>query len=155
MFWFDRQHPETIYQDKRREKHLLKDSSSKGGFRELIVDPDVLGDFTGLQFADDTFALVVFDPPHLIGNGRSGWLAKKYGKLETNWRDDLKNGFAECFRVLRPEGTLIFKWNEEDIPVSEILKLTDVAPLFGNRCGKRAKSHWIVFLKPNARFCGG
>ena len=29
-------------------------------------------------------------------------------------------------------------------PEMEILKLTDVKPLFGN---KRAKTHWLVFIK--------
>lgn len=57
-------------------------------------------------------------------------------------------GFAECFRVLRPDGTLIFKWNEHEIPVSQILALTPHKPLFGQRCGKTAKTHWIVFMKP-------
>lgn len=147
MFWFDRRHPRVVYQDNRRERHSLKDKSSKGGYRELVIDPDVLGDFTNMEFPDESFALVVFDPPHLERNGDSGWLAKKYGKLGTDWREDLRKGFAECFRVLRPEGTLVFKWNEEDVPVGEILKLTDAKPLFGNRCGKTAKSHWLVFMK--------
>lgn len=89
-------------------------------------------------------------PPHLVRNGATGWLAKKYGKLEGDWRDDIRAGFAECFRVLKPHGTLIFKWNETDVKVSEILKLTDAKPLFGNRCGKTAKSHWIVFMSPAA-----
>lgn len=48
-------------------------------------------------------------------------------------------------------GTLIFKWNENDVPVSQILALTPERPLFGNRCGKNAKSHWVVFLKPSLR----
>jgi hypothetical protein len=90
---------------------------------------------------------VVFDPPHLVRAGKKGWLAKKYGKLGTDWREELTVGFAECFRVLKPEGTLIFKWNENDIPVSQILALTPERPLFGNRCGKSAKSHWIIFTK--------
>lgn len=147
MFWFDRKNPVAVFQDKRKEQHTLKDSSSKGGVRELIIDPDIIGDFTALDFHDNTFALVVFDPPHLVRAGTTGWLAKKYGKLGADWRDDIRKGFAECFRVLRPQGTLIFKWNEEQIPVSEILKLTDHSPLFGNRCGKTAKSHWLVFMK--------
>ncbi len=90
----------------------------------------------------------MFDPPHLVGNGKTGWLAKKYGKLEGNWRVEIQKGFEECFRVLKAHGTLIFKWNETDIPVSEILKLTPHVPLFGNQNGKLNKSHWIVFLKP-------
>lgn len=147
MFWFDRQNESAVYVDKRCEAHELKDKSSKGGSRTLVIDPDIKADFTDLPFPDDNFALVVFDPPHLIRNGRKGWLAKKYGKLEGDWREELRRGFAECFRVLRPEGTLIFKWNEHEVPVSQILKLTPEQPLFGNRCGKTAKSHWLVFMK--------
>lgn len=148
MFWFDRDNPAAIFVDNRRESHELTDSSSAGGSRTLVVDPDIKADFTNLPFRDGQFAMVVFDPPHLVRNGKKGWLAKKYGKLEASWRDDLRAGFSECFRVLKPEGTLIFKWNENDIPVSQILALTEQKPAIGNRCGKSAKSHWIVFLKP-------
>lgn len=149
MFWFDRADARAVFGDRRHETHHLADKSSAGGSRELIIAPDVLLDFRALPFADASFHLVVFDPPHLIKNGKSGWLAKKNGKLGEDWRDDIRAGFAECFRVLRPHGTLIFKWNEEEIRVSEILALTDQKPLFGNRCGKTAKSHWIVFMAPD------
>lgn len=149
MFWFDRHNPDVVFVDKRRETHELPDISSKGGSRTLVIDPDIQADFTALPFRDATFAHVVFDPPHLIGAGKSGWLAKKYGVLGANWRDDLRSGFAECFRVLRGGGTLVFKWNEERIPVSEILALTPIKPLYGNRGGRTSKTHWIVFLKPN------
>ena len=71
-------------------------------------------------------------------------MAKKYGHLGNNWKEDIRQGFNECFRVLESYGVLIFKWNEEQIKLSEILKLTDVNPLFGN---KRAKTHWLVFIK--------
>lgn len=147
MFWFDRRDDRVMFVDKRRERHSLPDSSSRGGSRTLIVDPDLQADFTSLPFPDNKFAMVVFDPPHLIRNGRKSWLAKKYGKLQEDWREELSRGFAECFRVLRPEGTLIFKWNEHEIAVSKVLALTPEKPLFGNRCGKQAKSHWIVFMK--------
>ena len=150
MFWFDRQDPRVTFVDKRRESHVLPDKSSAGGSRKLVIDPDIQADFTALPFEDDTFSLVVFDPPHLIRNGKKGWLAKKYGKLEGDWKDELRRGFAECFRVLHPAGTLIFKWNEHEVPVSQVLALTPERPLLGNRCGKTAKSHWIVFSKPNA-----
>lgn len=150
MFWFNRADDRAIFADIRRETHMLTDKSSAGGSRQLIIEPDRQIDFRDMPFDDNQFHLVVFDPPHLISNGRSGWLAKKYGKLGTDWRDDLRAGFAECFRVLKPFGTLVFKWNEHEVKVSEILKLTDEQPLFGNRCGKTAKSHWIVFMKPHA-----
>lgn len=150
MFWFDRQNPHVVFADKRSETHSLKDKSSKGGSRSLVVDPDLQADFTDLPFADGSFAMVVFDPPHLLRNGRNGWLAKKYGKLGEDWREDIRKGFSECFRVLREEGTLIFKWNEHEIPVSALLALTPEKPLIGNRCGKTAKSHWLVFMKTEA-----
>lgn len=150
MFWFDRADPRAVFLDKRRERHDLKDKSSAGRSRALIIEPDMLADFTALPFKDDQFAVVVFDPPHLIRNGRNGWLAKKYGKLEGDWREELSRGFDECFRVLRGGGVLIFKWSEHEVPVSEILALTPMRPLIGNRCGKNAKSHWIVYMKPEA-----
>lgn len=148
MFWFDRKDPRALFIDKRQESHTLKDKSSKGGSRELVVAPDIVADFTRLPFDAESFALVVFDPPHFTRNGDTGWMAKKYGKLEGDWRADLRLGFAECFRVLKPEGVLVFKWNENEIPVGDILKLTPEKPLFGNRGGKNLQSHWIVFMKP-------
>lgn len=153
MFHFDRENPDVIFADNRRETHELTDRSSAGGSRTLAIDPDILADFTDLPFEGDRFALVIFDPPHLVRNGRSGWLAKKYGKLGEDWRNDLRAGFAECFRVLRPDGVLVFKWNEHEIRVSEVLALTEHTPIFGNRCGKTAKSHWLVFMKPAPQSC--
>lgn len=147
MFWFDRSDDRAVFGDIRHEEHELKDKSSRGGSRQLIIAPDKQIDFRDMPFPNDQFHLVVFDPPHLVSNGRSGWLAKKYGKLGENWQEDIRAGFAECFRVLKPFGTLVFKWNEHEVKVSEILALTTEKPLFGNRCGKSAKSHWLVFMK--------
>jgi 23S rRNA G2069 N7-methylase RlmK/C1962 C5-methylase RlmI len=92
--------------------------------------------------------LVVFDPPHFTRNGSGGWMAKKYGKLEGDWASMLRDGFAECFRVLKSNGTLVFKWNENEIPLAQILLLTPEKPLFGSRGGKNMQSHFVVFLKP-------
>ena len=147
MFWFHRNEQRAVYCDNRYESHVLTDKSSSGGSRLLTITPDVVSDFTMLPFKTATFQLVVFDPPHLVRNGRTGWLAKKYGKLGGCWEADLRLGFAECFRVLRSGGVLVFKWNEHEVPVSRVLSLTDERPLFGNKCGKQAKSHWIVFMK--------
>lgn len=149
MFWFDRKDLRAVFADKRVECHTLKDRSVKSGSRTLTIAPDVVADFTALPFASGNFAMVVFDPPHLTHASLNGWQAKKYGKLSGDWRETLRLGFAECFRVLRPLGTLIFKWNETDVPVSEILKLTPHRPLVGQRCGKASKTHWLVFLKPS------
>ncbi len=145
MFWFDRNNPNALFVDKRNET-LVADT--RQGRRHIVINPDIVADFTSLPFPDSRFAVVIFDPPHLDRNGGKSWMAKKYGTLKGDWAEMLRLGFAECFRVLTPKGTLIFKWNAGDIPVSRILALTPMAPLVGNRCGKTAKTHWIVFMKP-------
>lgn len=50
----------------------------------------------------------------------------------------------ECMRVLKPSGTLIFKWNEQQIKLKEVLKCFGQNPLFGD---KRSKTHWLIFIK--------
>lgn len=147
MFWFDRNDSRTVFIDKRRERHELPDKSSAGGKRTLVIEPDIVADFTDLPFAGKRFSLVVFDPPHFARNGNNGWMAKKYGTLSGDWREQIRKGFLECFRVLRPQGTLVFKWNENEVSVKEILALTPERPLFGNRYGRHLESHWIVFIK--------
>lgn len=147
MFWFNREDPRAVFMDCRQEVHELTDKSSAGGKRTLVIAPDVVGDFRSIPYQDNSFRVVCFDPPHLVNTGPQSWLGRKYGTLPKDWQDLLRRGFAECFRVLEPLGVLVFKWNEDQIPVSRILALTDAKPLFGNRCGKHAKSHWIVFLK--------
>jgi SAM-dependent methyltransferase len=150
MFWFDREDERVVFVDNRSETHVLKDISSTGGSRTLEIRPDIIADFKSLPFPDNSFSLVVFDPPHFKRNGKTGWMAKKYGILSENWSIELTSGFRECFRVLRSGGVLVFKWNENEIPVSKILSLTKQKPLFGNKCGKNSQSHWICFMKgPN------
>ena len=50
-------------------------------------------------------------------------------------------------RVLKPNGTLIFKWNETDVTVSKIIDVIGQMPLFGHKSGKREKTHWLCFMK--------
>ena len=161
MFYFDKHDDRVLFQDIRKVKTTLCDG------RHFEVSPDVQADFTNMPYEDDSFSMVVFDPPHLLRNiGKSKWAdmygslnpkAKpigyqhiKYGCLCTDWREMLTKGFAECFRVLKPGGFLIFKWNETDIKVSEILKLTPEKPIFGHISGKRSNTHWICFMKEEA-----
>lgn len=75
---------------------------------------------------------------------KNSWLAKKYGVLPLDWKPYIKAGFDECMRVLKPHGTLIFKWNEDQIQFSEVLKAIGRKPLFGD---KRSKTRWTVFMK--------
>lgn len=149
MMWFDRGHPGTIFGDRRRETITVTDRSHGNidGTRTLIIDPDVQLDFRALPFPENSFKLVAFDPPHLVRAGAKSWMAAKYGKLGPDWREDLRLGFSECFRVLEPEGVLIFKWSETQVKLGEVLALTPVRPLFGNTSGKKAGTHWLVFMK--------
>jgi ubiquinone/menaquinone biosynthesis C-methylase UbiE len=141
MFYFNKTNPLVHFCDIRHESQTLCDG------RIFTVSPDTVCDFTNLPFQDDSFHMVVFDPPHLVKVGRNSWLVKKYGKLPADFTPLLTAGFRECFRVLKPNGTLIFKWNETDIKVSEVIKLTDQKPLLGQMTGKNGKTHWIVFMK--------
>ena len=141
MFWFDKQNSNVIFNDIRDENHILCDG------RELNINPDSMMDFANLsEIESDSMKLVVFDPPHMDTLGANSWMAKKYGRLQDGWQDNIKKGFSECFRVLDDYGILIFKWNETDIKTSEILKLTDKKPLFGHLSGKRSNTHWICFM---------
>lgn len=143
MFWFDKRNPNALFVDNRT---MPPTEFSNGA--TLEVKPDKIMDFRSLDLPDNTFNLVVFDPPHILNAGDKSFLAKKYGYLKRNtWRDDLRAGFAECFRVLRPNGVLVFKWHEMHIPIKDILALTPHQPLFGNRSGKSSKTHWVCFMK--------
>ena len=138
MFWFDKEHENALYMDNR----LLKTTLCDG--RKLIVAPDLIGDFKNIPFDDETFYLVIFDPPHLLNAGETSFLKAKYGTLGPNWKDDIKQGLAECWRVLKENGTLIFKWNEEQVLFSDVKKLLPIEPVIGQR---RGKTIWLVFFK--------
>lgn len=138
MFWFDKQNPDVIYADNREVETTLCDG------RQLLIKPDVDMDFRNMPYADNSFKIVVFDPPHLIHAGTISWLSQKYGILPEDWEPYLKAGFDECIRVLEPDGVLIFKWNEDQIPFPKVLKVLGRKPLLGD---KRGKTRWVVFMK--------
>jgi SAM-dependent methyltransferase len=146
--WFDKNHPAAIYCDKRDEEYTgVWKSTQRDSERTCYVHPDIVCDFTALPFDDNSFALVVFDPPHLKKVSETAWLCKKYGKLGEDWPQMLHDGFRECMRVLKPDGVLIFKWNEYDIPAAEVWKALGQKPLFGHHSGKQSKTFWGCFMK--------
>lgn len=140
MMWFDKDREDVIFADKRTESHVLCDG------RALEVTPDIEIDFTKMPFANESFYLVVFDPPHLNKLGVNSWMAKKYGVLTGSWESDIRAGFNECMRVLKPNGTLIFKWNENQIPVKKIVEVIGATPLFGHPT-RHSKTVWMTFFK--------
>lgn len=149
MFWFDRSDARAIFLDNRiGEYQVDRGTPGTRGRSPVVVRPTVQADFSALPFRSQTFSHVVFDPPHILRDRAStGIIRQKYGCLFAGWREQLSEGFAECFRVLRPGGTLIFKWGAIDIPLKDVLALTAMRPLYGHQSGKKATTHWVAFVK--------
>jgi SAM-dependent methyltransferase len=145
QFWFDKENPNVLFADQRVMEPKVVGSGKDARIRKCL--PDKVMDFRNMDIADQTFKLVVFDPPHLF-LGENSYMAQSYGRLDKQtWKEDISRGFSECFRVLKDEGILIFKWNECDVPLKEVLKLTTYKPLFGHPSGKAQKTHWVCFMK--------
>lgn len=141
MFHFDKKNPNVLFADNRDFEETLCDG------RLLKVKPDVIHDFTDMPYPDKSFKCVIFDPPHLVRGGNKSWIIKKYGRLDDNWRTQIKKGFEECMRVLDNGGTLIFKWAETQINVKEILSVIGANPIIGHKSGRLNKTHWMLFVK--------
>lgn len=65
MMWFDSDDRRALYIDKDPrvvERDWTKDGKSAGR-KPAIVAPDIVADFTALPFPDESFYLVVLDPP--------------------------------------------------------------------------------------------
>lgn len=149
-FWFNKNAPGVIYQDVRTVEPLIVGKNKDA--RKFECKPDLISDFREMkEHLDSTFKLVVFDPPHLRTLGAKSFMAIKYGVLnKQTWKRDLADGFKEVFRVLMDDGILIFKWNEYEIRLSEILDLAPYHPLIGLPSGKMQKTHWVTFMKNEA-----
>ena len=144
MFWFDKHEPHTTYTDIRDEELEVKDRDYT---RRIEIKPDRVADFKFLPYRDFSFNLIIFDPPHLHKVGKTSWLAKKYGRLDKDtWRNELRQGFKELWRVLALDGVLLFKWSDTDISFKEVLELVGHKPILGD---KRGHTRWFVFIKPN------
>lgn len=148
--WFRKDCDAAVFCDRRwedGEKTWRNDSPKGNSTRQLNVHPDLIADFTDLPFDDESFELVVFDPPHLTKINDTAWLAHKYGKLHDGWQAEIRAGWGECMRVLKPYGVLIFKWSEIEILTRDVINAIGVEPLFGHRSGKKMNTHWMCFMK--------
>lgn len=138
MFWFDKNNPHAVFGDNRSFDTTLCDG------RPFSVKPDIIMDFKEIPYPDESFYMVVYDPPHLLKVGETSWLNAKYGGLPEAWEEEINQGFDECWRVLRPGGTLVFKWSDVQIPTSDVLKAIGRTPTVGD---KRSKTRWMIFFK--------
>lgn len=146
LYWFNKEHPNTIFIDKReREKGFVENRPNRE------IKPDYIMDFRDLRFKDKSFKLISMDPPHLIGKEEGCRMTKTYGALnKETWKEDIKRGFEECWRVLEDYGVLIFKWSDSQISFKEILKVINKEPLFGQKTGGfkgKSRTIWFTFMK--------
>ena len=141
MMWFNKQHPNCVYLDEKPE-----------------CEPDIVGDFRHLeQFEDESFKLIVFDPPHILRKTQrcTANMVKAFGQLNPEtWESDLKKAFSELWRVLKPYGVLVFKWSNHQLNSNQIIKLAPCKPLFyqvaynKNKGGRNSiQSLWFCFMK--------
>lgn len=167
--WENKAHPNVIYLDIRSDKQLAEDHESlekyefyaKGWNPEI---PTTEGDFRKLHYPDNSFKLIVFDPP--FKNFGRFTFTKKYGCLNNDQLDTLIGaGFKELWRVLQPYGILIFKWNNSVHSIEKVSKLFPAEPLFsqiskagkecpyGKKCSvdklkkRTSQTYWFTFMK--------
>lgn len=143
MMWFNKSNPIAFFIDQR-----VVEPTKLSNRATFEVKPDAVMDFRKLDFPDNTFYITVFDPPHLKSNaGDNSFMVMKYGKLSKDWKKDLHDGFAECLRVTKPGGTIIFKWNEQQIKVKEVIEAIGHEPLFGHTTNNKNTTIWMTFIK--------
>ena len=151
MWWWDKAHPLAVYMDER-----VAPKGTRPSQPGWSCDPDILGDFRAMPFDDETFQLVVFDPPHIIRDEAKGEFSVAYGVLpRSSEQDDLAKGFAECWRVLVPGGTLVFKWAGK---VERVRPHFPAVPIVGTRQLRVASglgTRWFIFYKPLGNELGG
>jgi hypothetical protein len=136
--WYNKSHADAVYVDIRPQ-----------------VRPGVVADSRNLPFADRTFDLVVFDPPH-ENFGASGNMSKNYGHhTAAQIRDIVARSAREAFRVSKHEALMAFKWNDCARKLADILVLMPHwAPLFGHgvchQQMRKSMTAWVM-LRRSAR----
>lgn len=142
-WWWDKAHPLALYMDNREALRGTVDHRPNWECR-----PDLFGDFRAMPFEDETFQLVLFDPPHEIRRAPGGRIRGTYGELHPDTeQEDLRLGFMECWRVLRRGGTLVFKWSDKLVRVESHFPAT---PIVGTRSPRGGQTRWFIFYKPLA-----
>ena len=116
--------PNPVILDACHNKGVMWKNSGYTPDRTLDIDPSMgtseVGDFRAMPYADSSFDVIAFDPPHLPNAsgsaGSSGIEAKQYGLTgnhDYGEGDNVSPAFApfltEARRVLRPNGIIIAK----------------------------------------------
>ena len=152
----NKERDDTLYIDNREEPPGFVTAGDENRYKPYSVEPDEVQDYRDLPYDDESFNLIVFDPPHVIKDGGmealAGQVQRKYGALEAEtWQSDIRRGFEELWRVLDTGGTLTFKFADRAADFEEVISLSPVDPLFGTTITKQRNgvdSRWFVFYKP-------
>ncbi len=143
--WYQKNHPFVTFLDRRKEKITTFKAGYKLRTRRTInIKPDIVAEWQNLPFKAESFDMVVFDPPHIIEKTitKTTKLKMHYGYfLESNYKQILKEGIKDLFRVLKPNGILTFKWSENSKKSDDIIPLFPYQQLFGTRTGQANKNH--------------
>ncbi|MCL1789893.1 MAG: class I SAM-dependent methyltransferase [Peptococcaceae bacterium] len=142
MFYFDKDNPHVLFCDSRAGLFRMTEPG-----RVFDVSPDMIADVTSLPFSDGSFWHIILDPPQLTSCSDLSDMKIHYGKLQKPWEPFIKAAFDECWRVLKVNGTLIFKWNEHDIKLQRVLDCIGRRPIYGQKNTRNAKTHWLCFFK--------
>lgn len=132
--WFNKEHPLTIFIDRRAE-----------------VNPTIIADSTKLPESVGTdYDLVVFDPPHM-NCGPNSNMSRVYGHHTTAQIFDLIRGTSkEAHRVTRSGALMALKWNDHDIKLKRVFDLMpEWEPLFGHltKDGPGSKTYWAMMMR--------
>ncbi len=165
MMHTNKDNPLFVYLDQRGDTELAKDKADyevqrgrRGTKKWKPKISTVKGDFRKLDFPDEYFQFIVWDPPHLKWLGAQSLFRKRFGALDAEtWPDDIKRGAAELWRVLKVGGVLVFKWNDSQISHKKVIALFPAKPIIQNITGGGKKGHgkfsettWHCFLKTEA-----
>lgn len=134
--WFNKNHPDCIYLDKREE-----------------VNPTIVCDTRQLPFGKgNNFKLICWDPPHM-NCGPNSNMSKCYGYHTTaEILDTIEKTSAEAHRVSDPGALMAFKWNNHDITLKRVFALMPQwEPLFGHltKDGPGSQTYWVMFRRRN------
>ncbi len=149
MWWWDKAHPLAVYMDRREAP-----PGSSPRRPNWSCQPSLLADFKEMPFDDGAFQLVLFDPPHLVRDKASfSEVRLRYGEFTSaNEQEEIGLGFAECWRVLAPGGTLVFKWAGS---LERVVPHFPCDPAVGSRDDGRGSAErgllgtrWFIFYKP-------
>ncbi len=148
-------------------RHIWSDKSPEGVIfldiePNLRIPPDVVGDFRKMSmFEDESFNLVVFDPPFARCGDMHNRPDEKYGSYwgsidsTFHFLRLVNGGLKEIYRVLRPNGFLYLKFNDVHFSLEKLLlilksnftELIRTSRRSQSGKGNKSATYWILFQK--------